>query len=151
MKLEKFKMTEEELYEAKQDLIHCELQKDISDLDVEEFEGLLSQKIPSRLLEDDIRELEKQIKEKSVLNISNIQVDLTEVDILKRKITLKKENKRLKLNIPERQLRQRLNILKYGKKKIDAPEQQINKLKKNIRDKAFYRPAIEKKPMTGVS
>ena len=147
VKLEKIKMIEGDLEEAKANLVHCELQKDKTDLDVSEFEELLEKKIPTKLLEDDIKELEKQIKEKSVLNTFNIKVDLTEADILKRKITLKKEKQTLKLNIPERELRLKLNILKDAKKKVDAPEQQIKKLKKNIRDKAFYRIVPPKAPI----
>ena len=147
VKVEKIQMIEGELEEAKDTLVHCEIQRDKTDLDVAEFEELLEKKIPTKLLKDDIKELEKQIKEKSVLNTYNIKVELTEADILKRQITLKKEKQTLKLNIPEKELRLRLNILKNAKKKIDAPEQQINKLKKNIRDKAFYRPAPRKAPI----
>ena len=150
VKLKKFDMTDEEFEGTKLDLAHAEIQKDESDINVEEMEELLRLKVPTRLLKDDIKESKRQIKERTALSTYGNEIELTDADIDRRKIELKKLKKLLSLNVPERQLRLRLNSLKFAKKKIDAPEQQISKLKKNIKDKAFYRPISDVK-MTGVN
>ena len=139
------------LMDTKMDLIHCEIQRDESDISVEEMEELLEKKVPTKLLKDDIKEATKQIVERTAQSVHGNKIDLTDADIERRQIELKKMKKLLKLKIPERKLRLKLNTLKIAKNKIDAPEQQISKLKKNIRDKAFYRPVPKQKSPTGVN
>jgi hypothetical protein len=130
-------MTEEELREYKLQLAHCEMQRDESDLSLSEMEENLEKKIPSRLLDDDIEKLEKDIKDKVIYDSFGKKIPASDADIDRMNITLKKFKMMKKLDIPGKKLRQSINQLRDAKLRPDAPELQIKKLKKAIREKAY--------------
>jgi len=139
-------LNEDELIEKKLHLIQCELQKDESDLEVEDLQRQLDAQIPKQFLQDDIDAIKEQLK-----TGMKDDKELTASDIEYLKIQLEKLNKAKKLDIPSRKLRLRLHSLQYQKKRIDAPEQQISKLKKEIREKKETILVPQKRPIpTGV-
>jgi len=144
VQLEKIGMTEEDLRDKKLHLEFCKLNKDESDISLQELEGHLDKKIASRLLDDDIARIKEDIKKKIVKDSWGNDVPATEADMDRMKITLKKFESQKKLDLPERQIRYKINQLREAKKRLDAPENQIKKLEKEIREKAFYQPARSK-------
>lgn len=148
VELEKIEMTEQDLAEKKLHLESCKLQKDETDLMVEEMESVVDQKLSTRMLQDDIDKLNEDIKEKVRYDTDGKKVPATEADLARMKITLAKFEKQKELDLPARQMRFKLNQLREAKKRIDAPEQQIHKLEKEIREKAFYQTARPVQPST---
>jgi len=148
VKLEKIKMTEQDLAEKKLHLASCKLQKDESDLMIKELESLLEAKIPTRVLEDDIQRITDDMEEKVIKDNNGNKIPATEADIERMKITINKLNEQKELDIPGRQTRFKLNQIREAKKRIDAPEKQIHKLEKEIREKSFYQPERPKQSTT---
>lgn len=130
-------MTDEDLVDAKLQLAHCQMIKDESDLNLEEKEKQLEVKLPTRLLDEDIKRLKDDLKDKKVLDGFGKKVDATEADMDNMNIALKKFKKTKELDIPARKLRQAINQLRDAKTRPDAPELQIKKLKKNIRTNTY--------------
>ena len=128
---------DDELVDAKLQLAHCEMQKDETDLSLEEMEKQLDVKLPTRLLNEDIKRLEGDLKDGKVMDGFGKKVDATDADMDNMKIALEKFKKTKKLDIPSRKLRQAINQLREAKARPDAPELQIKKLKKNIRTKTY--------------
>ena len=141
VELETIQMTEEELKEKKLQLEHAKISKDESDLTILEMEETLDAKLATRLLEDDIIKLKEDIKEKVIYDAYGKKIDSTDADLARMTITLDKFEKQLELDIPSRRLRLSINQLRDAKERIDAPEKQIKKLEKEIREKAYCMPA----------
>jgi hypothetical protein len=125
-------LDEAELSEKRIHLLYCELEKDRSDLSLAEMEQQMTDKVPTMFLDDDIAQLENDIKAKYVTKEKR---EATEADLIYMKSTLGFMKKKKKLDIPMRELR--LNILKLqnAKGKQDAPEYQIKKLRDELRTK----------------
>ena len=140
MELEKIEMTEEDLREKKLHLAHCKIQKDDSDLNLKEMEDTLDADLANRLLDDDIKKVEEDIEKKVIYDNFGEKVDATEADLTRMKITLEKFKSQKELDLPGRQLRQSINQLREAKGRVDAPEKQIKKLEREIREKSFERP-----------
>lgn len=138
LKLEKHDMTDEVLREKKLHLEFCKINKDETDINLKEMEETSYEKIASRLLDDDITKVKEDIKNKYIKDTLGNKIDLTDADIDKMKIALKKFNRQKELDIPERGVRQKINQLRESKKRMDAPEKQIKKLEKEIREKSYY-------------
>jgi len=141
VELEKIEMTDEELKEKKLQLEHAKISKDESDLIILEMEETLDAKLGTRLLKDDIVKIKEDIAEKVIYDSYGKKIDATDADIDRMKITLDKFKRQLKLDIPGRQLRFKINQLRDAKERIDAPEKQIKKLEKEIREKSYCMPA----------
>jgi hypothetical protein len=143
--IEEHPLSEDELTEKKLHLMQCEIQKIESDLEVEELTAQLDSKIPMRFLDDDIAEVKKQIETKK-----KEDKDLTEADLEYLRIQLKKLEKAKEQDVPMRKIRLKLHHLQYQKGKMDAPENQIKKLQKEIREKKA-KVLIHRRPLpTGV-
>lgn len=136
---EKVQMTEEDLKEKKLHLAYCKIQKDESGLNLKEMEDTLDAKLAIGLLDDDIEKLSEDIDEKVIYDSYGKKIDATEADLTRMKITLNKFVAQKELDVPTRQLRLKIAQLRDAKERIDAPERQIKKLEKEIREKAFER------------
>ena len=141
VELEKIEMTEQDLDEKKPHLASCKMQKDETDLMLKEMEETLDAKLATRLLGDDIVKLKEDIKKEVIHDGYGKEVPATEADIDRMKITLDKFEKQLELDLPQRQMRFKLSQLISAKKRPDAPELQISKLEREIKEKVFYQPA----------
>ena len=149
VKLQKIEMTEEDLKEAKIQLEYSKLQKDETDLQLAELEETLDKKVASKLLQDDIDKLSGDIDKKIILDNKGNEVNATEADLIRMNITLNKFKKQKELDIPSRQLRLKIHQLRDAKERIDAPERQIKKLEKQVREKSYERTVKEEtNPMT---
>lgn len=137
VKLKTIQMTDEELIESKLQLAHYKMQKDETDLNLEEMEKQLESKLATKLLNDDIDRLKEDIKSKKTYDVLGNKVDTTEADLIKMEISLEKLKGTKKLDLPSRKLRQSINQLRDAKTRADAPELQIKKLEKNIRSKSY--------------
>ena len=143
VKLEKVQMTDEELKEKKLHLAQCKIQKDDTDLVLKEMEDTLDQGIATGLLDDDIQKLKEDIGKKVIYDALGKEVEATETDMARLKLTLDKFLGQKELDIPTRQLRLQINKLRDAKERIDAPERQIKKLEREIREKTYERPIKE--------
>lgn len=130
-------MTDEDLIETKLQLAHCEMLRDESDINLVEMEKQLDIGLPGKFLDDDIARLKEGIKDKEVYDKFGGKVPASEADIDGMKISLEKFEETKKLDIPARKLRQAINQMRDAKTRPDAPELQIKKLKKNIRNKTY--------------
>lgn len=150
VKLEKVEMTDEELKEKKLHLAYCKIQKDESDITLKEMQDTLDADLATRLLEDDIQKLKEDIKEKVIFDSYGKKVKATEADLDRLEITLTKFLAQKAIDIPNRQLRLKINQLREAKERIDAPENQIKKLEREIREKSYERVAKDThNPMIG--
>lgn len=146
LKLEKLEMTEQELSEKKLHLTSCKLQKDDSDLMLKEMEETLDANLATRLLDDDIAKITEDMDNKVIRDGYGKEIPATDADIDRMKITLDKFKKQKELDLPARQLRFKMTQLIEAKRRPDAPELQIKKLEREIREKAFYQTARPKTP-----
>lgn len=150
VELEKVQMTDEDLKEKKLHLAYCKIQRDESDLNLKEMEDTLDAKVASGLLDDDIKKLTEDIEEKVIYDSHGKKIDATEADLSRMKITLNKFLNQKELDLPTRQLRLKISQLRDAKERIDAPEKQIKKLEKEIREKSYERPVkAVANPMVG--
>lgn len=143
VKLQKIQMTEEDLVDKKLHLEHCKIGKDESDISLEELLETLEVGLADKFLDDDIERLEEDINKKSVKDSWGNDINATEADLIRMKMTLSKFKKQKELKLPSRQIIHNINKLREAKKRIDAPENQIKKLEKEIREKAYYLTAKE--------
>jgi len=137
VELKKVQMTDEELNEKKLHLAFCKINKDESDLSLKEMEDTLDSKLAIRLLDDDIKKIREDIKEKVIYDGYGVKVKATSADLDRMNITLDKFLAQKELDIPTRQVRLKINQLIDAKKREDAPERQIKKLEREIREKAY--------------
>ena len=137
IKYKKVEMTDDELTEKKLHLAYCKLKRDSIDVDLADMEEQLDKKLASRLLQDDIDNLVKNISEKIRDKQDGSTVPATDADLVGMNIALKKFNKQKDLDIPSRELRLNINKLRDAKKRPDAPGKQIKKLEKEIRERAY--------------
>jgi translation elongation factor EF-1beta len=137
LKYKKIEMTDDELRDKKLHLAYCKLQKDESDVNLEEMEEHLEQNLANRLLDDDIKKISEDMEAKITYDTYGKEIPATEADIARMQVTLNKFNKQRKLDLPGRQLRLNINKLREAKVRPDAPEKQIKKLEKEIREKAY--------------
>ena len=147
VQIEKIQMTEEDLKDKKLQLAYCKLQKDKSDLNLEEKEEQLNVGLANELLKDDINQIKSKIEKKIIFDKFGKEIPATETDLERMKITLNKFEKTLKLDLPSRRIRYEINQLRTSKEALDAPENQIKKLEKEVREKAFEQVAKEKTTM----
>lgn len=130
----------EQLEEKKIHLLSCELNKEDSDMQLQEYISQLDMKLPARLLEDSIERMKKDIEEKKFRS-ANQQTgeeklsDATEAELDLMRIKLVSMENTKKLDIPMRDLRLRIHMLRKQKESIDAPENQITKLEREIKTK----------------
>jgi len=148
VELQKVQMTEEELAEKKLHLQYCKNSKIESDINLTEMEAMLDSKIASSLLKDDIAKMGEDIEKKSVKDPYGNDMDATDADVKRMEIMKNKMQATLDADLPESQLRLKIAQLIDAKKRIDAPERQIKKLEKEIREKAYYTTASKENPMT---
>lgn len=139
VELEKIQMTDEDIKDKKLQLAYCKIQKDDSDVTLKEMEDTLDADLATRLLDDDIAKITEDIKEKVIYDAYGKKIDATEADIDRMKITLAKFISQKELNIPARQLRLKVNQLRDAKERPDAPELQIKKLERELREKSYER------------
>ena len=145
-------LDDEGLEEKKMMLESAKLNKDDSDIQLDEMERKLDSKLPLRLLEDTIKQTEEDLKNKVFRRRGpngDFLTDATEAEMDLMKISLESMKKMRKLDIPMRDLRFQINSLRRQKKAVDAPEQQIKKLEKEIRNKKETVPSnrIRKQPL----
>lgn len=144
VQLAQVKLDEEALAERRRMLDSAKIQKDGTDLQLEELEAQLDAQIPKRYLEENIAQLEEDLKNKQIRRTSQAGETLeeaTEADLDLMKIKLKSNKKALKLDLPMRDLRLKISELRAQKARFDAPEQQIKKLEKEIKSKEATVPA----------
>lgn len=137
LKFKRVEMTDDELREKKLQLAYCQLQKDESDVNLAEMEEHLGEKLATRLLDDDIQKISEDMEGRVTYDSYGKLIPATEADIARMQITLNKFNKQKDLDLPSRQLRLNINKLRDAKVRLDAPEKQIKKLEKEIREKAY--------------
>lgn len=147
VKTTKVEMTEEELRDKKLHLAYCKTQKDESDLNLLEMEQHLDADLANKLLSDDIDKLQGDIEEGVIYDNFGKKVEATEADLTRMSITLEKFKKQKELDLPGRQLRLNINKLRDAKLRPDAPEKQIKKLEKEIREKTYEIVAKEETTM----
>lgn len=129
-------LDELELKDKKLMLLDCEINKDKTDLSLQEMEAQLDAKIPLLFLRDDIKSLEEDIKNKvkksddGVTKIPATDADLTYMGIRLKYLKLSEEK-----DIPMRELRLSIHSLRHNKTMPDAKENQIKKLVEEIRNK----------------
>ena len=143
IKFQKVQMTPEELVEKKLHLKFCKLSRDESDLTLTELEASLGTGLATKLLDDDIARINKDLEAGIIKDPWGNDVDSTEADKIKMKITVDKFKQQKELDIPTRQLRLKIEQLREAKSRPDAPEKQIKVLEKEIREKAFEHIAKE--------
>lgn len=146
LKFQKVEMTDEELIEKKLHLKYCKINKDESDLNLKELEDTLDAGVPNMLMKDDIEKLEKDISSKEIKDPWGKDVPATEADIVRMNVILSKFKNQRDLDIPNRQLRLKINQIRQSKGRPDAPERQIKVLEKEIREKAYEHIARESPP-----
>lgn len=146
VKLKKVQMTEEEERDKKLHLEFCKINKDESNLALLELEEHLEKKLGIRLLDDDIAKITEDIDKKVIYDSFGKEITASEADIDKMKITLEKFTRTKELDLPSRKLRNSINKLREAKKRPDAPELQIKKLEREIREKAYEVVDSEKDP-----
>ena len=132
-------MTEEDIREKKLQLAYCKIQKDDSDITLKEMEDTLDADLASRLLDDDIAKITEDIEDKVIYDSYGKKIDATDADIDRMKITLVKFVTQKDLDIPARQLRLKINQLRDAKERVDAPELQIKKLERELRERSYER------------
>lgn len=137
LKFKKVEMTDEDLRDRKLHLAHCKIQKDDTDIALAEMEEQLDKDLANKLLDDDIEKLSKDIEKKERLDQFGNKILASEADLVGMQIALDKFKKQRELDLPSRQLRQNINKLRDAKVRPDAPEKQIKKLEKEIREKAY--------------
>jgi hypothetical protein len=137
MELKEIELGDEQLTEKKLDLMNAEIQKDETDLSLKEMEEQLDAQIPNKLFQDEVKKIKKIMKDGKTEE--GIELEEGEKEMLK--IRLKYIQKTLDKDLPLRKLRLKILGLKYSKNRIDAPEQQISKLKREIREKKATVPA----------
>ncbi|MFW9853343.1 MAG: hypothetical protein ACFFDS_10380 [Candidatus Thorarchaeota archaeon] len=137
VKFKKIKMDEEIFREKKRFLTACEINHSTMENNIAELEEQLDLDLPTRLLDDDIKKLEDQIKRKVGMNAYGNEIEATDADIDMMKIVLKKYKKEKKLGLPKKKLRLEIMKLKDAQEMPDAPAKQIKLLKKEIREKAY--------------
>ncbi len=137
VKLKRIQMTDEELREKKLHLEFCNINKNESDLSLLELEEHLDKKLRTRLLDDDIAKITEDIEKKIIYDAYGKEVPATEADIDQMKITLEKFIRTKELDLPSRKLRNSINKLRDAKLRPNAPELQIKKLEREIREKAY--------------
>ena len=154
LETERVKLTEEDLTEKKYMLMSAKLNKDDTDIQLEEYEDQIAEQLPIKLLDDSIKELEDDIKKKIVHRRGQDGIETekaaSEGDICLMKIKLKSLKKMKKADIPMRDLRFRMLQLRESKNRIDAPEQQIKKLEKEIREGYATVPKRPQQMPTGI-
>jgi hypothetical protein len=145
VELEEINLSDEELEDKKMMLASAEMARDDSTFNLEEYLDQLDLKIPQRLLDETIKQLEEDIKTKTYrindrtgTNECTKPATETEMDIMQ--IKLKSLKKMKKADLPMKDLRFKINQLRRQKSAIDAPEQQIEKLKREIKTKKAFIP-----------
>jgi hypothetical protein len=145
IELDEVELSEQELEDKKMMLASAEISRDDSTFNLEEYIEQLDLKIPQRLLDDTIEQLEGDIKtntyrinDRTGTNEHTKPATETEMDIMK--IKLRSLKKMKKADLPMRDLRFKINQLRRQKSAIDAPEQQIDKLKREIKTKKAFIP-----------
>jgi len=133
VEFKKTQMAEEQMVERKLMLQVAKISKDDTDLQLKLLETQLDSEIPSKLIQEDIENLRSDIEGEKVIDKFGNEVDASEVDIEVMKITLGSLEDQLKADLPMRKLRNQISNLRASKKRIDAPENQIKKLEKEIR------------------
>ena len=108
-----------------------ELNKDKSDLDVWEYEQIISKELPKKELIENIEKSERLIAE----GHNDEGKVLSPIDIEYNKILVEKKKKLLELDVPMRSIRLKLRDLQDSKTKLNSEEMQIPKIKKAIRNK----------------
>ena len=138
MKIDRVKMSPEEIEEKKLFLMGAKLNKVDSDIQLEELEEQLAQQIPKRMLEDSIKEIKEDIKNKVIRRQTKEgyekTTDASEADVALMKIKLKSLLKMQKADLPMGDLRYQIAKLRSQKERIDSPEKQIKKLEKELRE-----------------
>lgn len=125
------KLTNEEVEDKKLNLLDCELKKVESDLTLAEMMKQLELQIPNKFIQDDIKKTKDCIKNK----VSTEGKPTSDADIDYLTIRLEFLEKTLKEDIPMMRLRLQINSLKMAKDRLDAPEKQIKKLQREIRER----------------
>lgn len=138
MKIDRVKMSPEEIEEKKLFLMGAKLNKVDSDIQLEELEEQLAQQIPKKMLEDSIKEIKEDIKNKVIRRQTKDGyekiTDASEADVALMKIKLKSLLKMQKADLPMGDLRYQIAKLRSQKERIDSPEKQIKKLEKELRE-----------------
>lgn len=144
-------MDEERIKEKKMELVNAKLHKDKTDLALEELERQRDANIPRLFLDDDINRLEDEISRK-VLRDKNTgkEESMTEADLKYAEIRLEFLKKTKELDLPMREHLLRIDDLRTKKSSIDAPENQIHKLEKEIREGKENTLARRKRAPVGV-
>ena len=131
-------LTEEDIHRKRIQLEHAKMNKDDTDLQLKEMEAQLEKKIPARLLDDSIAELKQDIKDKVIRRNkggNETIEEATEADLDLLGVKLNTLIGMKKADLPMRDLRSQIAILRERKSAVDAPEQQIKKLEKEIRER----------------
>jgi ribosomal protein L14E/L6E/L27E len=138
MKIDRVKMSPEEIEEKKLFLMGAKLNKLDSDIQLEELEEQLAQEIPKKMLEDSIKEIKEDIKNKVIRRQTKEGYEknneASEADVELMKIKLKSLLKMQKADLPMGDLRYQIAKLRSQKERIDSPEKQIKKLEKELRE-----------------
>ena len=124
-----------ELTDKKIQLMQAKIHKDKSDLSLAEMIAQMDARIPMNFLDDDIAKLEKDINNKVTKDAQGEEQPATESDLAYMNIRLEFLKKSKELDIPMRELRLNIQSLTAAKNRFDAPEKQISKLEKEIRER----------------
>lgn len=137
LKYKRVEMTDADLRDRKLHLAYCKIQKDDTDISLAEMEDQLDKNLANKLLDDDIKKLSEDIENKERLDQFGNKTEASDADIIGMNIALDKFKKQLDLDLPSRQLRLSINKMREAKLRDDAPEKQIKKLQKEIREKSY--------------
>lgn len=134
-----YPLTEQDVKERITMLRKYELDSEYNKIAIDEMHAQLEAKLPSRLLQDSINEMRKDIDEgminRNTKGGNEIREKATEAEIEMMKIKLKSLEREKELDLPTRNLRLQISRFNESREQADAPEKQIAKLRKAIREK----------------
>ena len=143
----KVPLTEEQIENIRMDLEMAKITFEDDKMVMEDLVEKLELQIPNKQTNEMIDKLEKWVKNKKGKDAQGNEQDLTEMDVLEFKLTIKKLKKQLELDLPTRRLRLQINSMRRKMARLDYPGNQIKKLEKQIREK--YAEVYEEKAPDG--
>lgn len=155
MQLSEINLDDEQIKEKKMQLEQCKMNKDDTDVQLMDLQLKLDERIPEILLDEKISQIKEDIKN-GIFRITTQNGENTRVATLGEQklsiINLKTLQEIKKRDLQMKDLRFQINALRERKAAIDAPEKQIKKLEREIRERRATIPTPRpKKIPTGVN
>lgn len=124
-------LNDDELTRKKLELESIKIQVAKVESDLKQAEQQLDIRLPEKFIQDDIDRIDKAILERKIKDD-----ELTDADIEEMKIRKEALLASLEADIPMRELRLRINQMRFSLEGPDNPNRQIKTLEKQIRERA---------------